>query len=732
MTETLDAAPTVLELPSDLTRPATRDRTGARLAFVLSDRAESACARLAADCSVRRATVVLAAWSLVLARRAGVEDLLLGYAIAGPRPVPVRCRLTEATSVRAYLRAISSALAAAEEAGDDPDRTTPVQFVIDVREESLPEPAVTQFDASLVVRRWAPRVELALDYATAVLLPSETAALADSLDATLGELLDSLDEPLAAVRTISPAQRARLAVIRNGPDCDSSGDVWRMVAAAARERPGAEAVTSPDLARPLSYADLVAAVERLAAVLAEAGVGVGVNVLIAHARSAGELVSVLAVLRCGGTYVAFDAEAPDDRLQRMFGAANPGVIVGDQVMVDRIGRLCPSPCATVIAPDPLDAAGAGPAVPPLPSMDPDRAAYIMFTSGSTGIPKAVRVPHRAVVRLVRDPAYVRCGPGERMLRFAPLAFDASTLELFAPLANGASVEVVPNELLSSGDLAAYLNERGVTVLWLTAGLFRLMADLAPHAFAGVRQVLTGGDVVPPEQARRLLERFPGIRVTSGYGPTENTTFSTVHHLDDPSEVESPLPIGRPIAGTGLLILDRAGGEVPPGGIGELYVTGAGLAIDYLGAPDQTRAAFGRPAPDTGERMYRTGDLVRLDARDLVRFLGRIDHQVKVRGYRIETQEIAARLLEHPLVRDAVVVAVGADASSRRLLAGVVADPEPRLETTLKAYLSRFLPRYAVPALWAFVDRIPLTPNGKVDRAELERTAERFLAERRKR
>ncbi|MEK8107155.1 AMP-binding protein [Micromonospora sp. M12] len=148
---------------------------------------------------------------------------------------------------------------------------------------------------------------------------------------------------------------------------------------------------------------------------------------------------------------------------------------------------------------------------------------------------------------------------------------------------------------SSGELAEFVRERGVTVLWLTAGLFRLMVDLAPHAFAGVRQVLTGGDVVPPEQVRRLLERFPGLRVTCGYGPTENTTFSTVHHLDDPSAVESPLPIGRPIAGTGLLILDHTGREVPPGGVGELYVTGAGLAIDYLGAPDQTRAAFGLPA-----------------------------------------------------------------------------------------------------------------------------------------
>jgi amino acid adenylation domain-containing protein len=754
----LEDAPTVLELPSDLTRPATQDPAGARLTFGLSDRAVAACAQLAAECSVSRTAALLAAWSLVLARRAGVNDLILGYTLAGPRLVPVRCR-PAAMSVREYVRRTSSALAEAEAARDvgleellarldipdDPGRASLIQFVVDVHDEGLPERisagdvelvihagdcGAAPFDVSLRLQRWAPKAQLALDYATAVLLPAEVAALADSLDTTLVELRDSLDQRLGVVRTISAAQRVRLDSIRNGPGCDSSDDVWRLVAAVAGEHGDAEAVTGPDLARPLRYRDLVSAVERLAATLAAAGVGPGVNVLIAHARSARELVSVLAVLRCGGTYVAFDAGAPDERLRRMFGVVDPRVVVGDPPLVDRVRPLCPSTCATVIAPDPLDA-GDGGAVPPLPPVDPDRAAYITFTSGSTGMPKAVRIPHRAVVRLVRNPAHLRCGPGQRMLRFAPLAFDASTLELFGPLANGGSVAVLPHELPSPAELAAFIKERGVTVLWLTAGLFRLVVDLAPHAFAGVGQVLAGGDVVPPEQVRRLLERFPGLRVTNGYGPTENTTFSTVHHLDDPGAVESPLPIGRPIAGTGLLILDRAGEQVPPGSVGELYVTGAGLAIDYLGAPDQTRAAFGLPAPDTGERMYRTGDLVRLDAHDCVRYLGRTDHQVKVRGFRIETEEIVARLLEHPLVRDAVVVAVGADASSRRLLAGVVANAEPQPDT-LRAHLGQSLSSYAVPTLWAFVDQIPLTTNGKVDTDELERAAQRFLAERRRR
>jgi acyl-coenzyme A synthetase/AMP-(fatty) acid ligase len=303
-----------------------------------------------------------------------------------------------------------------------------------------------------------------------------------------------------------------------------------------------------------------------------------------------------------------------------------------------------------------------------------------------------------------------------MLRLAPLAFDASTLEVFAPLIGGGCIEIHPPGVVASAELARFLLEREVDVLWLTAGLFRLMAEFAPHGFARVVHVLTGGDVVAPEQVHALLTRYPGLRVTNGYGPTENTTFSTVAHFDDASAVTDPLPIGTPVPGSGALVLDAAGRPVPPGGTGELYVTGLGLALDYAGDPGRTAEVFG-VVPAAGERAYRTGDLVRLTGAGQLRFLGRTDRQVKIRGFRVELDEIRQALTGMPGVQDAAVVAVGTDASRRRLAAGIVPDGSTSLSPPeLAARLSRTLPGYYVPALWSVLDEIPLTTNGKVDSA----------------
>jgi acyl-CoA synthetase (AMP-forming)/AMP-acid ligase II/aryl carrier-like protein len=277
--------------------------------------------------------------------------------------------------------------------------------------------------------------------------------------------------------------------------------------------------------------------------------------------------------------------------------------------------------------------------------------------------------------------------------------------------------------VTPAELAEFAGQRQLTGMWLTAGLFRVIADHRPDAFTGLRQVLTGGDVVPPEQVRQVLRRCPGLEVTNGYGPTENTTFTTVHSVRDPAEVGSSLPIGRPVPGTSVLVLDRNGRLVPPGGIGELYGGGAGLALGYLGLPaDVAGASFGPLSPETGERLYRTGDLVRWDQAGLLQFLGRRDRQVKIRGFRIELDAIAAVLRAHPGVRDAVAAATSSGTSDRRLLAGIVADDTPGLLSGLRRRASDQLPAYAVPSLWVIVPALPITRNGKLDVTRLEQLA----------
>jgi amino acid adenylation domain-containing protein len=758
----LEGVPPVLELPGDLHRPAVQDPSGTRLPFGLSPAAARGCERLRQACGVTRTAVLLAAWALVLARRTGADDLVVGVpAMARTRPelmevlanlvqlVPVRCRLDDDGSIARYVRGVAAALAEAVAAQDVPlrellsrlavpadrGRAPLAQFGLGAHDELVParvrggglELALreghcggTPFDACLFVQRWDPEPQLTLEYATAVLTPAEAADLADSFGAALAELARDPERPLHTVRTISARQRAALARTRRGPERALDTDAWHLVAGAAARWPDEMAVRDPGGDRELTYRALLHAVERQAAALARAGVVAGDTVIVSLPRSAGEVVAVLAALRCGAAYACVDADLPDARLRAMLATTRPRAVLAEAERARRIAGLAGPGCA-IVPPAPLD--GPAPAgVPAAAPPDPERIAYLTFTSGSTGVPKAVRVPHRGVVRLVRDPDYMRAGPGDRMPRFGAPTFDAFTLEVFAPLANGGTIEVLPDGVPSSAELGRFIRERGVTVLWITAGLFRVMVEHEPEAFAQVRQVLTGGDVVPADAVRSLLERFPGLRVTNGYGPSECAVFTTVCHFDDPASVVPDLPIGRAIAGTGILVLDRHGREVPPGAIGELSVTGPALAVDYLGDERATAAAFGRPAPDTGERAYRTGDLVRLDGEGRLRFLGRGDGQVKVRGFRIELQEVQRHLVAHPAVRDGVVVAAGADAATRRLVAGVVADDRPGLLGELRDHLAARLPAYEVPSLWALVERIPLTANGKVDAAQLERIA----------
>jgi amino acid adenylation domain-containing protein len=746
-------APTVVEIPSDLRRPKVFDRRGVRLHFPLTAPAREACTSLARACGLTRNAALLGAWALVLARRAGLADLLVGVSSAS-RPtgelhgvvglctklLPVRCRSEPADTVRGYLQRLGVEYRQALDAsavplerlapglvrGGDLGRTSLIQMGFAAHDELVPahltgrQLAVelheghcggTVFDAILYVQRWDTETRLALEYATSVLSAADAAGLAAELGAVLVEMAAGLDQPLAEVRGIPAEQVSRLAEYGAGPAVPSAAGLWQLIEQVCGRQPDAVAVRDGE--RRLTYRQLRGAVERQSAVLHRGGVRVGDTVALAVDRSAQEIVSVLAVLRLGAAYVGMDAGAPASVTAQLMRIARPRAVLA---ATDRAAALvagAPGRPAVVALLDPWD--GAGPPGPPPAAPDPDRVAYVAFTSGSTGTPKGVRVPHRAVVRLARDPALLVAGAAERFLRLAPLAFDASTLEIFVPLVTGGGIDVYPGLHVVAGELADFVRDRRITGLWLTSGLFRLVADDQPDAFRHARQLLTGGDVVPPEQARRVLEYCPGLRLTNGYGPTENTTFTTVHHMDDPVEVEDPVPIGRPIAGTCVRVLDEDGRLLPPGAVGELCTSGDGLAVDYLDAPEETARSFVRPPG--GARYYRTGDLVRWDGEGRLRYLGRRDHQVKVRGFRVELAAVAAVLRGHPLVQDAVVAAT-ADPGDRRLVAGVVAEAHPDPVPALRSYAAKRLPGYAVPVLWAVVDVLPITANGKLDVARL--------------
>lgn len=770
----LDAAPLVAALPTDRERGEEADGSGERLVFTLPPEIAEGVDRLARRCRSTVTSVLLSAWALTVCRRAGVDDLVLGVAAAGrseagmesliglcTRIIPVRCRIGPGLRIEEHVRATADALAQALADADlpfarvvqalggevDASRNPVAQIGFAAHHELVPDAIETPggtwrvheghchgstFDALLFVQAWSAEPRLALEYATSAQTPADAGELAESFQAVLRELAAPAepDAQLDRVSGLSEGQRRRLADLGTGEPYDTDDDLWSRFEEHACQKPGAVALVDEGADVTLAYGQLRRHALAYAEVLRAAGVGAGDRVVLEIPRSAAEAIVVLAVARLRATYVAVDPSATAEWRARIAETVAPAA---------RIGALAHDPAFTGVPvcppPDPRTAppgtgtgtitaeadAPAVPAVPAAPTApEPASALYVSFTSGTTGVPKGVVVPHRAVLRLADDTRMFADQEGMRFLRLSPLAFDASTLELLVPLADGSTVVVHPPHEPTPNGLAAFLDSARVTHAWLTAGLFHLVADHRPDAFSTLRQVFTGGGVVSGVHVRRVLEACPGLRVTNGYGPTENTTFTTVCHAESVFGLDDPFPIGVPVRGTRLRIVDAAGRPVPPGAVGELRAAGTGLADGYLGDPERTAAAFVEPGgvsggreTDSGEtdcggaREYRTGDLVRWAADGRLCFLGRADRQVKIAGHRVELVAVERRIKEQAGVRDAVVFLAG-----ERLCAAVKADDG--VLASAAAALEQTLAAYERPQRWLAVTEFPLDRNGKVD------------------
>ena len=359
---------------------------------------------------------------------------------------------------------------------------------------------------------------------------------------------------------------------------------------------------------------------------------------------------------------------------------------------------------------------------PLPERTgPQGLAYLMYTSGTSGQPKGVMIEHRSILRLVLETNYIRLGPDDRTLQTGALGFDASTFEIWGPLLNGGGVVLPPGKsFLDVRDLARMIRADRITTLFLTTGLFNQVVEIDLHVFDELKVLLTGGEKVSVQHFNRVRERHPGLSLKHVYGPTENTTFSTCYEVTNRHERD--VPIGRPISNTTAYILDENGKPAPPGVPGELCVGGDGLSRGYLNDPELTNRKFIPHPFEPGARLYRTGDLARWSPEDEIEFIGRIDTQVKVRGYRIELEEIESCLLRHEAVREAAVITADLGGDGSELVAYVAAekaagDQEPSLNE-LRGYVKSALPEYMVPAHWVRLEKLPLNANGKIDRRAL--------------
>ncbi|WP_225888940.1 non-ribosomal peptide synthase/polyketide synthase [Myxococcus xanthus] len=708
-------------------------------------------------------TLVHGAWALLLSRYGGGQDVMFGTTLAGRPPelpgieeavglfihsLPVRARIQHGAGLLPWLSELQSLLVELGQrehvpltrlqGWSDIPRGTPLFESLLVFENYPVDAALVRGAAGLELRDFAAfeRTHYPL---TAVVVPGRSMRLkllyrqeriskvaAEQLLMHWRGLLQAMwsrpEQRLGDVSLLSEAERRRVLVEWNATATPypREATVHSLFESQAARTPEAVAVRYGGTS--LTYAELNARANQVARRLGALGVRRGTHVGLCVERSAELVVGMLGILKAGAAYVPLDPAYPRERLAWMIADAGAPVLLTQE----RLRGAVPSEGVSVLTVEEVSAQGDVAETAALGAgVGAADAAYVIYTSGSTGTPKGVCVSHQAVVRLVVETDFIRVVPEDRVAQASNASFDAATFEIWGALLNGARVVGVDRETaLSPSAFASWLREEGIRVLFLTTAWFNQVAAEVPDAFSGLRQLHFGGEAVDPRPVRRVLREGAPERLLHVYGPTENTTFSTWHLVTEVPEGAVSIPIGKPLANTVQYVLDEDMAPVPPGGVGELWLGGDGLAWGYLGQPALTAERF-VPNPFSerpGTRLYRTGDRVRLLADGAVTFEGRVDAQVKVRGFRVEPGEVEAALLRHPDVRQAVVLAREDEAGgSRRLVAYVVptaeaaATAEPSL---LRTFLAAHLPAYMVPSAFMVLGRLPLTPNGKVDRRAL--------------
>ena len=767
--EYLRDAPGMVELPTDRPRTPEADATAGRVTRVFDVGLRDGVRALARASAATPFMVLLAAFQVLLHRHAGQDDVVVGTPVAGrSRPelqgmvghladtLALRARFADDPTFADLLARVRAGCVQAfshEEVGLE-------RVAQELRHQGLATAAfnvafVLQ-DASIVTRQFGGAVleplqrdggenakfELtlsmsereqglyaSLEYRTALWERESAERMLARLEVLLTNAVRSPDTRVSRLMLLPGAERTQVLELFNATDRPYPRDalVHELFAAQAAAHPDAIAVECGD--RSLSYGALDESSRLLAAQLAASGVRPGDRVALCAERSLSGVIATLAILRAGAAYVPLEPSYPAERLGFMLADSGAAVLLLERAVREAVADLrlqaaLPVPPPVLVIEDALAAAAASPpAATELHRSDAGATpAYVMYTSGSTGQPKGVVVPHRAIVRLVCDTDYAPLGPDTVMLGFAPSAFDAATFEVWGALLNGGRLVLVPSGLPDLAMLGRIVREHGVTTLWLTAALYQQVVESGLADYAGVRTLLAGGDVLSPTHVARTMTMLPTVQLVNGYGPTENTTFTCCFPVPHPWSPDRAVPIGRPIANTRVYILDPQGAPAPIGVPGELHAAGDGLALGYLNRPELTTERF-VAHPELG-RLYRTGDRARWRTDGVIEFLGRLDLQVKIRGFRVEPGEVEAVLAGHPGVREAAVVPTegGGTPGGERQLSGYYA-VRPGFEqvltpAALRRYLGERLPAYMIPAALIELDALPVGPTGKLDRQAL--------------
>ncbi len=453
--------------------------------------------------------------------------------------------------------------------------------------------------------------------------------------------------------------------------------------------------------------------------LIDSGISPGQPIAFFLNRSIEAILTILAILKAGCIYVPIDTSYPKKRISFMLKDCQPATLI---TTLNDSKHLVPTEIPIQFVEDIFHSAAPEYVPQNLPACYSNDPAYIIYTSGTTGTPKGVIIPHRGVTRLVSGQNYIDFGPRKKFLQLASLGFDAATFEIWGPLLNGGTCVIYPfGDIPDPSLLQKVIIKHQVTTIWLTATLFNTLIATDSKCLKNVKEILTGGEALSPPHVKKALRDLPGTKIINGYGPTENTTFTTCYNIPKhlPADCKS-IPIGTPLNGTTTYIFDPDLKPVPPGKTGELFVGGTGLALGYLNRPDLNREKF-IPNPDTDSKdkiLYRTGDTVRLLPDGNIDYVGRIDDQIKIRGFRIEPAEIRTAILKNEKIKDAAIT-IYTDSHQQKKIAAYYVSNQPEVsEATLRNQLSDDLPDYMLPACFIKIDVIPMNSSGKLDKSKL--------------
>ncbi len=756
----LEGAPALLELPLDHPRPARQSYAGGTVPLAL-DAELSAQLRLWSQrhgCTLFMA--LLTGWTILMARLSGQQDVVVGTPVANRQKreleqligffantLALRVALDDDPTVAALMARVKTATLAAFAHQDLPFEQVvevvrparcmshsplfQVALTLDntARADTVATPGLTlaplaqphtttHFDLTLALTDSGAAIEGDIEYASDLFEHATVQRWASHLRTVLGAMCRDDGQRVSALPLMDAAGRAQmlLGLNKDVAPCPQQQLVHQLVERQARERGDAVALRSG--VREVRYAELNACANRLAHHLRALGVGRGMPVALCTGRGPDMVIGLLAILKAGGAYVMLDAALPAERLAYMLHDTACTVIVATGATLVAL----PLDGQQLVLLDRDSAAiGAYPDTDPVPVSQPDDIAYCMYTSGSSGQPKGVAIPHKSILGFMLNVDYAAWSSDSVVLQYSSVSWDVLTLELWPVLAHGGCAVLFDGASVTPRELGSHILAHGVNQLWLTSTFFNLMVDEDVQLLAGVRQLLVGGEQVSGAHVRKLMQALPGVRVVNGYGPSECTVFAACYVVPDDFDDARKLPIGRPVGDRRIYVLDASQQPVPVGVVGELYVAGDSVARGYINLPQLTGQRFLPDPFAAGERMYRSGDLVRWLADGNLEFVGRADDQVKLRGFRIELGEIRARLAACPGVMDAAVVARDdlPGVADKRLVAYVAPQQGVALDVTdLRARLAATLPAYMVPAAFVLMAALPLTPNGKLDRKAL--------------